>query len=280
MRTVRTVAELRAALARARQQARRIGLVPTMGAFHDGHRSLMRRARSDCDVVVVSLFVNPSQFNDDADLNAYPRDEAGDAAIAAEQNVDYLFAPATSELYPEGFDTTVSVRRLADVLEGLHRGRGHFEAVATVVTKLFAITGPDAAYFGQKDVQQVLVIKQLVGDLNMPLEVVTCPTIRDADGLALSSRNAQLTPDDRRRALTLNRVLTATRRLVAAGATDVATLQSAAIAELAQNRVQLDYFQIVDPSTLEPLRVVAGPALAVVAGSVGAVRLIDNQPLP
>ena len=279
MRTIRTVTELRAALAVARREHTRVGLVPTMGAFHDGHRSLMRRAREECDVVVVSLFVNPSQFNEGADLRAYPRDERADAASAAELGVDYLFAPDASELYPNGFDTTVSVGRIGQILEGAHRGRAHFDAVATVVTKLLVITSPDAAYFGQKDAQQVLVIKQLIRDLNLPVELVVCPTVRDLDGVALSSRNLRLTPADREQARALKRALDATRDLVSGGEDDVARLQSEAVAELTGSGAQVDYFQIVDPATLAPLTTVAGPALAVVAASVGGVRLIDNQPI-
>lgn len=279
MRTIRTVTELRAALAVARREHTRVGLVPTMGAFHDGHRSLMRRARAECDVVVVSLFVNPSQFNEDADLRAYPRDERADAASAAELGVDYLFAPDASELYPNGFDTTVSVGRIGQILEGAHRGCAHFDAVATVVTKLLVITSPDAAYFGQKDAQQVLVIKQLIRDLNLPVELVVCPTVRDLDGVALSSRNLRLTPADREQARALKRALDATRDLVSGGEDDVARLQSEAVAELTGSGAQVDYFQIVDPATLAPLTTVAGPALAVVAASVGGVRLIDNQPI-
>ncbi len=169
MRTLRTIPELKAALAQPRREGRRIGLVPTMGAFHDGHLALMRRARSECDEVVVSLFVNPAQFNEESDLAAYPRDEQRDAVIAAEQRVDYLFAPSAEEMYPQGFATTVSVGGIAEVLEGVHRGRGHFDGVATVVTKLFTIVAPDVAYFGQKDAQQALIIKRLVRDLNLPV---------------------------------------------------------------------------------------------------------------
>ncbi len=203
MRTLRTIAELKAALAQPRRAGRRIGLVPTMGAFHEGHLSLMRRARSECDEVIVSLFVNPTQFNEASDLAAYPRDEQRDAAIAAEQRVDYLFAPTAAEMYPHGFATTVNVGGIAEALEGAQRGRGHFDGVATVVTKLFTIVAPDVAYFGQKDAQQTLVIKRVVRDLNLPVEIEICPTVREPDGLALSSRNLRLTPNERIRALAL-----------------------------------------------------------------------------
>jgi len=279
MRTLRTIAEMKAALAQPRRAGRRIGLVPTMGAFHEGHLALMRRARSECDEVIVSLFVNPTQFDDGTDLAAYPRDEERDAAIAAEQRVDYLFAPSPTEMYPEGFATTVSVGGITDVLEGAHRGRGHFEGVATVVTKLFTIVTPDVAYFGQKDAQQTLVIKRLVRDLNLPVEIEICPTVREADGLALSSRNQRLAPDERASATALSRSLAVAQALVAAGETDVATVLAAAHAELEDPLIQTEYLHIVDPATLEPISSITGPALALVAARVGRVRLIDNQTL-
>jgi pantoate--beta-alanine ligase len=279
MRTLRTVAELKAALAQPRREGRRIGLVPTMGAFHDGHLALMRRARSECDEVVVSLFVNPAQFNEGTDLAAYPRDEERDAVIAAEERVDYLFAPSAQEMYPHGFSTTVSVGGIADVLEGAHRGRGHFDGVATVVTKLFTIVAPDVAYFGQKDAQQTLIIKRLVRDLNLNVEIEVCPTVREPDGLAMSSRNQRLSANERRRAAALNRSLTTAQALVAAGETDVPTILAAAVAELEHESVQPEYLQIVNPATLEPINDVSGSALVLVAARVGAVRLIDNQTL-
>ena len=200
MRTVRTVAELREALAPQRRAGRTIGLVPTMGAFHAGHLALMRRARADTDVVVVSLFVNPTQFRPGEDLSAYPRDEAADAAEAAEAGVDMLFAPAPEEVYPAGFATDVRVGTVTEPLEGAARGPEHFHGVTTVVTKLFNMVGPDVAYFGQKDAQQVAVIRQLVRDLDIPVRVEVCPTVREHDGLALSSRNRYLEGADRERA--------------------------------------------------------------------------------
>ncbi|HEV2821028.1 MAG TPA: pantoate--beta-alanine ligase, partial [Solirubrobacteraceae bacterium] len=189
MTTVRTIAELRAALGPARRAGRTIGLVPTMGALHDGHLSLVTAARAACDVVVVSLFVNPRQFDDGEDLVAYPRDEARDAQLAAGARADILFVPATQELYPAGFATTVSVRGVAEPLEGARRGPGHFDGVATVVTKLLNSAGPDVAFFGAKDAQQVAVIRRLVADLAIPVRIETAPTVREPDGLALSSRN-------------------------------------------------------------------------------------------
>ena len=279
MRTLHTIAELRAALAQPRREGRRIGLVPTMGALHEGHLSLVRRARSECDEVVVSLFVNPTQFNDGADLANYPRDEERDAAIAAEQGVDYLFAPTVGEIYPDGFATTISIGGITEVLEGAHRGREHFEGVATVVSKLFNIVAPDVAYFGQKDAQQALVIRRLVRDLNLPVKIEICPTVREPDGVAMSSRNARLSPAERERATALNSALVTAQVLVAAGETDVAVLLAAARAELADPYVRVEYFQIVNPTTLEPLTSLDGPALALVAAWVGQIRLIDNRML-
>jgi pantoate--beta-alanine ligase len=279
MRTLRTVAELKTALAQPRREGRRIGLVPTMGALHEGHLSLMRRARSECDEVVVTLFVNPTQFNQSSDLDAYPRDEDRDVVIASEQGVDYLFAPAVGEVYPEGFTTTVSIGGITERLEGVHRGREHFDGVATVVCKLFNIVAPDVAYFGQKDVQQTLVIKQLVRDLNMTVQIEVCPTVREADGLALSSRNARLSPDERRRATALHQALATAQVLVAAGESDVAAILAAALEELDDPRIRVEYLQIVNPATLVPITSVGGPALALVAAWVGGTRLIDNQML-
>lgn len=277
MRTLRTVAEVGTALAQPRREGRRIGLVATMGALHDGHLSLIRRARSECDEVVVSLFVNPAQFNRESDLAAYPRDEARDAAIAADERVDYLFAPPVEEIYPPGFATTISIGGITEVLEGVHRGREHFDGVATVVCKLLNIVAPDVAYFGQKDAQQTLVIRRLVRDLELPVEIEICPTVRAGDGLALSSRNALLDSNERARAPALNHALATARVLAAAGETDVATLLAAAHSELADPQLRVDYFQIVDPDTLTPLTKIDGPALALVAAWVGATRLIDNQ---
>jgi pantoate--beta-alanine ligase len=277
MRTLRTIAELKAALAQPRREGRRIGLVPTMGALHDGHLSLMQRARGECDEVVVSLFVNPTQFNQSSDLAAYPRDEARDAIAAADQGVDYLFAPNADEIYPDGFATTVSISGVTEMLEGEHRGREHFEGVATVVSKLFNIVAPDAAYFGQKDAQQTVVIGRLVRDLNIPVQIEICPTVREPDGLAMSSRNARLNAAERQRATALYQALATAQVLVAAGETDVATILAAAESELEYPEVKVEYLQIVNPETLAPITSVGGPALALVAAWVGQTRLIDNQ---
>ena len=277
MRTLRTIPELHAALAQPRRDGRRIGLVPTMGALHDGHLSLMGRARDECDVVIVSLFVNPTQFNEAADLSAYPRDEQRDALLAADQGMDFLFAPSADDIYPRGFATTVSVAGLTDALEGAERGRGHFDGVTTVVAKLFNIVGPDVAYFGQKDAQQVLVIRRLVRDLNMPVQIEVCPIVREPDGLALSSRNVRLTAGERDRALALSRSLQTAAMLVRAGELDAQTVIAAARSELDTAPVETEYFAIVDPDTLAPLSAIDGPALALVAARVGEIRLIDNQ---
>jgi pantoate--beta-alanine ligase len=277
MRILRSIPELRRVLAEPRRTQRSIGLVPTMGAFHEGHLSLMRRAREDCDVVVVSLFVNPAQFNEQTDLDHYPRDEQRDAALAAEIGVDYLFAPPNHEVYPNGFDTTVSLGRVTDSLEGAFRGPGHFDGVATVVTKLFNMVAPDVAYFGQKDAQQTLVIKQLVRDLNLPVSIEVCPIVREPDGLAMSSRNQHLTPEDRRRALSLRRALVRAGESVAQGERHSTVVRAQALAELAAAGVEPEYFELVDAETLAPVEEIDGEVLALVAARVGSTRLIDND---
>ncbi len=279
MRIVRTVAELRGALTAPRRAGRQIGLVPTMGAFHEGHLSLMRRARGECDVLVVSLFVNPTQFNDSGDLDAYPRDETRDAELAEQLGVDYLFAPSVSEVYPPGFATTVSVTALTDTLEGVYRGREHFEGVATVVTKLFNMVSPDVAYFGQKDAQQALVIARLVRDLNMPVRIEICATVRESDGLAMSSRNARLSQAERSRAVALRRALLAADEAVADGVRDPAEVSARAVSELSSAQIEPDYLALVSPETLEPVQRIEGEVLALVAARVGDTRLIDNHRL-
>jgi len=277
MKVIRTIAELRTELVEPRRAGRQIGLVPTMGAFHDGHLSLIRRARVACDVVVVSLFVNPSQFNDAGDLEAYPRDPERDAALVAELGVDYLFAPAVDEVYPPGFATTVSVAGVTDTLEGLHRGRAHFDAVATVVTKLFNIASPDVAYFGQKDAQQALLVRRLVRDLDMPVAIEVCPTVRETDGLAMSSRNAHLSPDDRTRAVALHRALAAIQKAVSIGERDPDVARAQALAELRAAGIDPDYVELVSADTLTVVDRIEGDVLAVIAAHVGTTRLIDNE---
>jgi pantoate--beta-alanine ligase len=248
-----------------------------MGAFHAGHEALMRAAHADCDEVVVSLFVNPSQFNEADDLAAYPRTEEADAAVAAALGVDVLFAPPVGEIYPDGFATTVHVTGLAGVLEGAERGFGHFDGVCTVVAKLFNIVMPDVAYFGQKDAQQVVVIRRMVRDLDLPVRIATVPTVREPDGLALSSRNARLGPADRERATALRRGLDAVRAAIAAGVTDPTDAQAAGRAIMEAAGVPAEYLTIVDPDTLDPVERVDGRVLVVVAARVGPARLIDND---
>ncbi len=278
MRTVRTVRGLREALAPERRAGRSIGLVPTMGAFHGGHLSLIRRAREQCDVVVVSLFVNPAQFAPGEDLEGYPRDEARDAELAEAEGVDVLFAPPAEEVYPHGFATTVRVGDLTDVLEGAsgQRGSAHFAGVTTVVAKLFNMAAPDVAYFGQKDAQQALVIRRLVRDLDMPLRIEVCPTIRDGDGLALSSRNAYLSADDRRRALGLSRALRAAEATVESGQIDAKAVLDAARGELDAHGIEPDYLELRSATDLSPVERVNGSTLLAVAARVGRARLIDN----
>jgi pantoate--beta-alanine ligase len=274
MRTVRTISEIRAHVAHARGEGRSVGLVPTMGAFHAGHEALIRAARAACDEVIVSLFVNPAQFNEASDLDAYPRTEASDAAIAAELGVDVLFAPSVAEIYPDGFATSVRVAGLSAVLEGAERGPGHFDGVCTVVCKLFNIVTPDVAYFGQKDAQQVVVIRRMVLDLNIPVRLEVVPTVREADGLALSSRNARLDAAERKRATALRRGLDAVRAAVEAGEPDPA---AAGLAAMRAAGVEPEYLTLVDPDTLEPVERIDGRVLAVVAARVGPARLIDND---
>jgi pantoate--beta-alanine ligase len=275
--TLRTVADVRAAVSQARQAGASIGLVPTMGAFHEGHLSLMRRAREQCDRVIVSLFVNPAQFNEQADLDRYPRDERRDAALAAAAGVDFLFAPPAEQIYPPGFTTTVSVAGLTESLEGVARGRGHFDGVATVVTKLFNIVSPDVAYFGRKDAQQVAVIRQLVRDLDLPVRIEACPTVREPDGLAMSSRNVLLSGAQRERATALHRALAAARESVTTGERDAAAVRATAIAALTSSGIEPEYFELVSADTLVPVRRIEGEVLALVAARVGATRLIDND---
>lgn len=275
---VRSVADLRRALAAARRAGQTIGLVPTMGALHEGHLSLIRRARAECDVVVVSLFVNPTQFAPGEDFSSYPRDEARDAALAAGECADLLFAPPVDEVYPNGPSTTVEVPEVANVMCGApeRRGAAHFRGVATVVSKLFNMAQPDVAYFGQKDFQQTIVIKRLARDLSFPVRIEVCPTVRDRDGLALSSRNAYLDPAERERALSLHRALDAAEEAIAAGATREGVLAAAA-AVLEQASVVPEYLELLAAEDLRPPRWAPGEAVVVaLAATIGRARLIDN----
>ena len=279
MRTIRTVAELRDALAGPRRAGESIGLVPTMGALHEGHAELLRRARAENDHVVMSLFVNPAQFNEAADLAAYPRTEAADAAIAEAAGVDIVFAPAPEEVYPAGFATTVKVAGPALGFEGEHRGAVHFEGVATVVLKLLNMAAPDVAYFGQKDGQQLAVIRRMVRDLDVPVRIEAVETVREPDGLALSSRNVRLRSGDRERALALHAALQAANDTVAGGTRDAAAVVAAARAAMSPYAVDPEYLAVVDADTFTELGEIDRRAFITVAARVGDVRLIDNHPL-
>lgn len=276
MKIVRTIAEVRRAAGEARAHGRAIGFVPTMGAFHAGHLSLMRRAREACGFVVVSLFVNPTQFNEAADLAAYPRDEAGDAAMAQAEQVDLLFAPSVDEIYPPGDRTVVDVHGLTEVLEGASRGAGHFRGVTTVVARLFNIVQPDVAFFGQKDAQQALIVQRMARDLAFPLRIEVCPTVREPDGLAMSSRNVRLSAADRRNALALRHGLAVAEAAIASGERDGARVEQAGAAAMRDRGVEPEYLAVVSAETLKPVRPLAGRILVAVAARVGPVRLIDN----
>ncbi len=256
--------------------AKSIGFVPTMGALHEGHRSLMRTAREGCQIVVVSIFVNPTQFGPGEDFEKYPRPLARDLAVCQEEGVDAVFVPEVGEMYPADAVTTVSVARLTEGLCGRHRP-GHFDGVTTVVAKLFNIVQPDRAYFGQKDAQQAAVIRQMVRDLNWPIEVVVCPTVREADGLAMSSRNAYLSPEQRRQALCLSQALNWAKGRIEAGQRDVSKLTAAMREQIeAAGPCEIDYIEVVDAETLEPKASVQGQCLVALAVRIGPARLIDN----
>jgi pantoate--beta-alanine ligase len=279
-RLVRGVDELRAALAPARREGLTIGLVPTMGFLHDGHVSLLHAARADCDLVVMSLFVNPTQFGPNEDLDRYPRDEGRDLRLAGEAGVDLVFAPAVDQLYPDGFATAVEVTGgITSVLDGDpgRRGPGHFRGVTTIVAKLFNIVGPDVAYFGQKDAQQAAVIKRMVRDLDFPLRVEVMPIVREEDGLAMSSRNVYLEPADRARAVAISRALAAAEQQALALDSLEAGLAAARI-ELAAAAIEPEYLEARDAATLEPVDQLGTgrPILIAIAAQVGGARLIDN----
>jgi pantoate--beta-alanine ligase len=276
MRVVRTVATLRAALEQHRRQGHSIALVPTMGALHEGHLSLIRHARAQSDAVVVSLFVNPSQFNERLDLERYPRSEERDAELAAAAGADVLLAPSVEEVYPAGFATAVEVLGLTERLEGAARGASHFRGVTTVVTKLLCMAMPEVAYFGQKDVQQVAVIRRLVADLNLPVRIESLPTVREPDGLAMSSRNGLLSASERRRASAIPAALSGAGKRVAAGERAATVLLDSAAAQMRALGVEPEYVALVDPNTFEPIETLAGRGLLLLAARIGEVRLIDN----
>ncbi len=276
MKIYATIPEARAAGRDARASRKRLGLVPTMGALHEGHLSLVHAAKAQCDAVVVSIFVNPKQFGPTEDLAKYPRQFERDCALLEKENVDMVFAPSVEEMYAKGESTWVTVEGLSDKLDG-HSRPGHFRGVTTVVTKLFHAIEPDVAFFGQKDAAQVAVVRRMVRDLNFPVEIAVCPIVREPDGLAMSSRNAYLNPDDRQRALVLQRSLRWVEEKFRAGEKNAARLAAGAKQVIADEpQVRLDYFEIVDPDTLDPVGRVTGKMLVAVAAYVGTTRLIDN----
>lgn len=276
MGTIHDPREMQRLVEEYRRAGRSIGLVPTMGALHEGHLSLIRRCRTENDVAIMTLFVNPIQFNRKDDLDRYPRDLERDSRMARETGVDIVFAPGMAQMYPQGFATYVSVEGITDRWEAASRP-GHFRGVATVCAKLFTICRPHRAYFGQKDYQQSLVVGRMVSDLNLDLEIIVLPTVREADGLALSSRNVRLNPEERREAAVLSRALMEAQTAVRAGERDGSRLASAIEAHIRTAPLAVvDYVGVCDPHTLEPLSEITGRAVAVVAASFGATRLIDN----
>jgi pantoate--beta-alanine ligase len=276
MKICATIPEARAACGDARASRKRLGFVPTMGALHEGHLSLVRAAKAQCDAVAVSIFVNPTQFGPTEDLSKYPRQFSGDCRLLEQEGVDILFAPPVEEIYPGGEVTWVLVEGLSEKLDGRSRP-GHFRGVTTIVAKLFHILEPEAAFFGQKDAAQLAVIRRMVDDLTFPVEIVGCPIVREPDGLAMSSRNAYLNREERSRALVLQRSLQEARQQFNAGERMAAKLISAAKEVFAREpKVALDYFEIVDPDTLDPVERISQTTLVAAAAYVGTTRLIDN----
>jgi pantoate--beta-alanine ligase len=276
MRICTTIPEARCACREARAGRKRLGLVPTMGALHGGHLSLVRAAKAQCDAVAASIFVNPTQFGPTEDLSKYPRRFEQDCRLLENEGVDILFAPTVEEIYPNGVATWVSVEGLSEKLDGRFRP-GHFRGVTTIVAKLFHIIGPEAAFFGQKDAAQLAVIRRMVRDLNFPVEIVACAIVRERDGLAMSSRNAYLNQEERRRALILHRSLQQAQQQFQGGERNAANLISAGKEVIAREpQVALDYFEVVDPDTLDAIEHISRRALVAVAARVGSTRLIDN----
>jgi pantoate--beta-alanine ligase len=280
MRICDTIEDIRAACRAARRGGKRLGFVPTMGALHEGHLSLVRAARASCDAVAASIFVNPMQFGPNEDLAKYPRSFERDRELLEKEGVELLFAPSVEEMYPAGAVTWVTVEGLSSKLDGRSRP-GHFRGVTTVVAKLFHIVEPDAAFFGQKDAAQVAIVRRMVRDLNLPVEIVACPIVREPDGLAMSSRNAYLDPQQRKQALVLHRGLLQVKKSWEEGEREAGKLLTVGRDELsAEKSVRLDYLEIVDPDSLVPVENTAGGALVAVAAFVGLTRLIDNLVLP
>lgn len=277
MEVVRDIEGMRDLVERARAAGRLVGLVPTMGFFHEGHLELMRRARTECGVVVVTLFVNPTQFGPSEDYDAYPRDFERDSALAEAVGVDYFFSPEAEEMYPEGFKTTVSVKELSEVMCGEGRP-GHFDGVATVVAKLFNIIPAHRAYFGQKDAQQLLVIRMMARDLNFPIEIIAAHTVREEDGLAMSSRNSYLSPEERLAATVLYRSLEAAASLIESGENSAGVIREEMEQVVsAEPLVNLEYVKICDNIYLQPLSELSGEVLVALAARVGRARLVDNM---
>jgi pantoate--beta-alanine ligase len=276
MRTETTVAGMKGAAAELRARGRSIGLVPTMGYLHEGHLSLVRECRKRADVTVVSIFVNPLQFGPQEDFRRYPRDPERDASLLEKEGVDILFLPADGDMYPEGYRTSVEVAGLQDKLCGRLRP-GHFKGVATVVLKLFNIVRPDYAFFGQKDAQQVVVLRRMAKDLNMDVEIRALPIIREPDGLAMSSRNTYLSAEERRAAIVLSRSLEEARRMFEKGERAASLIRQRLLRAIASEPLaKMDYAEVVDPSSLEPVERIEGRALVALAVSIGKTRLIDN----
>jgi pantoate--beta-alanine ligase len=276
MKICKTIEEMKLACDMARMRGRRLGFVPTMGALHEGHLSLVRAAMSACQSVAVSIFVNPTQFGPNEDLAKYPRNFERDCALLEKEGVDLLFAPSVEEMYPAGAVTWVNVEGLSEKLDGRSRP-GHFRGVTTVVAKLFHIVWPDAAFFGQKDAAQVAIIRRMTRDLKFLIEIVACPIVRESDGLAMSSRNVYLDPPQRKDALVLQRSLMRVRKLWESREREAAKLIAAGREEIAQvETVRLDYLEIVDAETLDAVKYAAEGTLAAIAAFVGTTRLIDN----
>jgi pantoate--beta-alanine ligase len=276
MVTITSASAMTAVSKQARRSGRRVGLVPTMGALHAGHISLVRAARAQADVVVASIFVNPKQFGPNEDFAKYPRSLESDATMLAAEKTDYLFCPSVDEMYPAGATAWVEVEGISDKLDGRSRP-GHFRGVTTVVAKLFNIVEPDLAFFGQKDAAQAAVIRKMVRDLNFDIEIVVCPIVREPDGLAMSSRNAYLSPQERKQAAVLSRSLQRVQALAAQGEHDAARLAAAGKHVMSEEpSVRLDYFELVAPDTLDPVANISQGALVAVAAYVGSTRLIDN----
>ena len=279
MKVCKTIVDMRAGCEAARRDGKRLGFVPTMGALHEGHLSLVRAAKAGCDTVAASIFVNPTQFGAGEDLAKYPRTFERDRDLLEREGVSLLFAPSVEEMYPESAMTRVTVEGLSDKLDGRSRP-GHFRGVTTVVAKLFHVVDPDVAFFGQKDAAQVAIIRRMVRDLKFAVEIVACPIVREADGLAMSSRNAYLDPQERKHALVLHRSLMQVRKLFEAGERRAEKLIAAGREEIAgEKSVRLDYFEVVNPESLDPVETVGSGVLVAVAAFVGTTRLIDNVSL-